>query len=724
MRAVKDTGWSVRYYLNRYAAAPRLAERLKSRRVKIAADNPTIKELVSAVEAEYAKGLMGRERKALAQAARKTLRYYGGGESRLFEELGAPSASGSSARRGWPPGVAGIDPEDLPMKDARGYAASRLGALGVLAERAAKEGLRITFSPAQHAPWPEGCSPAASRRLHFPGSTHGFSARFSRCKDGGYGLILDGFLNPSLYVHEASMLKVLLEDVSPEVFYAGVRIAPQDGLLLGPFAQGSGVLREFDALALGYYEELKEEFSPSSEKIGESWRAFSVRVGTTSLVAVAVEDSWYGESLGASVARLIDEGVKFKTVYFAGSAGALRYLAPYSLAHPSCYLSAAGERIDIKNEFSGEENPSCHAAAESPLTETRAFLRRAAKNAETVDVEGFALAEAARAKGLKLATAYLITDYPDPPPILSEHKLSQTRARLRYKGARAYAGRLRRRLEKHERTYRHPIERFLKTPLEKMSAPAVERDVSALGALTELEDAFFKRVRSSRLPVIFRTRIGRLAHLVRDGLALSPRQVERLKDWSSEENTLTPKGEDGLFGAKDYLFAGAGQNDEEALYGPIAVYLSSAAWGGAFATRASGANLLAREGFDPKRYDAKTDAGRLRRLFAEDAVLAGDFSKRLAALAVAGYRAGAKTRGADWARERMQKALALDDAGLWRVLDQDTDAYLEVKIPRAFSAEAIACVEIDEADRRELGRLAGEARASQLPLRPKGGCGP
>jgi len=205
---------------------------------------------------------------------------------------------------------------------------------------------------------------------------------------------------------------------------------------------------------------------------------------------------------------------------------------------------------------------------------------------------------------------------------------------------------------------------------------------------------------------------------VLDGLALSPVQVDALKESNSAATARTPVGEDQLYGARDYLFAGAGQNDEAALYGSVSVLLSNAAWQDSFATRASGAALLVREGIDPRGELPPGRLAGLRRNFVQDAAVPADYGARLAALAVAQYPLLGPERG----ERRVRELLAADDAGMWRMIDEDTDAYLEVKIPRFFPLDAILCVEISEADRSEFVERAGARAALLLPLRPLGGC--
>ncbi|OIO07899.1 MAG: hypothetical protein AUJ52_09270 [Elusimicrobia bacterium CG1_02_63_36] len=438
------------------------------------------------------------------------MRYFGRADDRLFEPIREAGAARAELRSGWPEELAGVARDALTMEDARGYADTRLGALGALAAAAADEGLELSAAAGTEVPWPASCTPHAAWRLNFPGTTNGFRARFARCAQGGYALALDRFWNRSLFLHELALLKILLE-TSPlrAVFSDSEGAGVRDDLLLAAFSGASALPREFNALALGYYDELKEEFSPREESLGGPWRGFSTRVGTTTLVALAIEDSWYGETLGASVARLLDSGVSFQTVYFAGSAGALVYRPPYSLAHPKCYLSRAGGRIDLLNEFSGAPRSACHLAVASPLVETHALLDWAETAAETVDVEGFELARAAAARGVRLGTAYLATDYPRPAPVLAKHRLAETRTALRRAGARAYARLLRRRLETGARAYRHPIEEALQGALGPFSAEAARTARRALGDLSELEWRLFDRIAASVPPVWFRTRPAR-----------------------------------------------------------------------------------------------------------------------------------------------------------------------------------------------------------------------
>jgi hypothetical protein len=684
--AAGEAADSLRYYLRRYGADPALAARLETAAVPDPGGDPTIGETVDAAARALGKGLDATERAALEDARRRTRDYFGRGDRRLFSP--APDAGKAPAlSEGWPP--ASDPPGELPMRDAAGYAAARLGALGALARAAAPEGLSVALSPGPAPAWPPDCRPRDAARLELPGSADGFSALAADCAEGGTALALYGFAGRSLFVHESALLRVFSRAwPKPPRVWRDPRgaAAPRDGLLLPAFAPGSGLPRRFDALALGYYRELKDALGAAPERSGPGWRGVSVRVGTTTLVAVAVDESWYGESLAASVDRLLASGVSFQTLYFAGSAGGLNYHAPYSLAFPGCFLSADGARVDLPDALSGDEVQPCHMSAASPLVETRSFLKEAAERADTVDVEGWALARAAAARGLNLGTAYLVTDFPDAPPLLRGTLLSRPRDAERLAGARAYARLLIAHLKTGRRAFRHPLEEALQEPLEPFSAAGVRRARAALGTLAPEEAALYARVAASVPPAVMRVTPARLAHIRRDGWALAPAEVDRLRGGDSAARGQTPGSEDALYGARDYLFAGLGQNDA-ARYGPVELFLSTAAWRDAFATRGSGANLLARRFGGARRVLSGAELRRAREAFAREAVVPRDAPARLAALAVSGYRALAKTRGRAYADARRRAALAApDDAGLWRRLDADTDAYLELKIPAAFPA--------------------------------------
>jgi hypothetical protein len=718
--AVGEAADGLRYELRRYGAAPALAARLETVAVPDPGGNPTTAQVVAAAARSLSAGLSPAERAALEKARRRTLSYFGGEATPLFSP--APRADAGPALSGGWPSPADLPDGEPPMRDAAGYAASRLGALGALARAASAQGLSLALVPGPVPAWPPDCRPADPVAVRFPSSSDGFSALAADCAGGGSALVAYGFAGRSLFVHESALLRVLTRGLPrpPRAFHDPAGTArPRGDLLLAPFAAGSGLPRRFDALALGYYRELRDALGARAgpERSGPGWRGFSTRVGTTSLVAVAVDASWYGENLGASLAGLLDGGVSFRSVYFAGSAGGLNYHPPYSLVLPGCFLSLDGGRVDLPDALSGDADQPCHLSAASPLVETRAVLERAAREADSVDVEGWSLARTAASRGLELGAAYLITDYPAAPASLRGFVLSRPRAAARLDGARAYARLLLERLRSGRRAYRHPLEDALQAPLDGFSAAAARRAREELGALTSDEDALLRRVSSATPPAVFRTRPARLAHILRDGAALAPEEVDRLRGGGSAGSSLVPDSEEALYGARDYLFAGLGQNDSAELYGPLRVYLSTAAWRGAFATRTSGARFLAERFGGARRVLSGSELAEARAAFARDACVPRDAPSRLAALAVAGYRRLARERGEAWAGPRRRAAAdAPDDAALWRLLDADTDAYLELKIPVSFQARDIVCVEADPGTRlRERGRSAGRSSPGPGP---------
>ena len=496
-QAARDAAFSIRYYLRRYGEAPVLAERLDRLEVPDPGGNPTLRSLVESALRLYRREASAAEQPALAEAARRTLLYFGAADTPLF----APAApellpmSPDSAAPGWPPGTA--DARDLPMDDPRGYALLRLGAFGELLTKL-PTGLRLHTAAGTEGAWPEGCRPRRAWRLAFPGTVHGFQALAGECSDGGFALALWGFSSPSLFLHQAALQRAALAG-APEARVThdpSARARTRDDLLLAPFGEGSPLPRRFDVLALGYFDELRDEFAGAAltESSGDGWRGFSARVGSASLVALEIDESWYGECLGASVARLLETGVAFSTLAFAGSAGALDYFPPYSLVFPTCFLSRTGERLDLPNAFAGDGTQDCHLAVESPLVETRDLLRAFAGRAATVDVESFALARAVRERRLALGAAYLVTDYPDARPPMKAYGLSQVRFTQRLEGPRAYARLLRSHLLSGARGFRHPLETALQRPIGPLSAAAARRAREALGPLSAAEQALAARI--------------------------------------------------------------------------------------------------------------------------------------------------------------------------------------------------------------------------------------
>lgn len=201
-----------------------------------------------------------------------------------------------------------------------------------------------------------------------------------------------------------------------------------------------------DDVVLGYADVIRSELTkrgarqissrPLCTSSGEEFATLTVyevigKTGISRHVGVFhdVALRYFGRSVLPLIEPLLERGVD--RIIFAGSAGSLDRTVPqHGLVIPKVFLRDTGattppERIEIFNELhqlvpSGISHSGNHLSVTSPLVESQRFVdRRRRDNVTSVDVEGSTVAELiARhnkktGAGVRFASAYIITDYPN-----------------------------------------------------------------------------------------------------------------------------------------------------------------------------------------------------------------------------------------------------------------------------------------------------------------------
>lgn len=660
----------------------------------------------------------------------------------LFEAVPAPAdmppASTAGARQGFQPRVERLDTGAIALPDVKEYVESRVGALGNVLERLNDGGVDVLFTPGhfEDAAGLFPCVPGTVYRLNFPGSAYAMRAHLLFCSDrGGAALVFSDFNSRSRFTHVQLLFRTYfsLHGMSP-----AVRVderpfdAWRDDLFLTAFSTAGALPRKFSGLLLGHYPAAKAAFSPFAlkEYSGPGFKAFTARVEGRDFVELDIVDSWYGEGLARSLRRLLDSGVEFDTLYFVGSAGAVTYQPPYSVTAPACFRGPEGKEVSIENVFAVPGRRGCHQTVESPLLETVSYIEALrGAGVRTIDVEGFHLVRAIedfnRASGrrVRMGIAYMATDYPLGSPLTRAFVLARPAREAKRRGERAFADALLRHIRTGERLYEHPLEGFLQVSVSSLSAANLARLEGGLSPFSAGESALIDKMSATFPPAILRMSPSRFRYALRDGIVISPLQVEVLKGSPTASGSWTTASENALFGAWDYLFIGVGQNDRER-YGPVRVFVSTGALADrAYATPVSGYRMLKAVYGDGRLVPQGGELDRSRGLFGAGVVAPEHFSRRLALLAVEGVRRAGREKGADFALERLGRMLKAKTGGeLYRVLDEDEQAYLEGKVLRYLDLSEIACVELPAKEWEGLRDLPGAALLEPRVRFEEGAC--
>ncbi len=697
---------SVRYYLSRYDTAPSLGDELAKKQTAVLAEvlttsspaNMPLDGLLSSVARAIRNNTLidAAREAALAAALKETAYYFSVSSAPVMEQVALPrrAAALPAPGPGFEPAIAGLSSASLPMRDLDGYLRGQLGPMAEVLNWLAPSGPSVLFSrrPFREAVRLLSPPPVELYRLNIPGSVYAFEAYLAYGGTPGPRLLLCGFAGDSWFFNVRSVYSLYFSrhGMSPEILVdtASPAALPCPGVMEA-FSAG-GAPRNFSGLLLGYYRELKDAFGPlvKREFSGSGFRAFEAKIGGRSYVAVETRDSWYGDILGATVKALLDSGVGFDSVYFAGSAGSLQYATPYSAVHPDCFFDGSGRRLELPNAVSGYGPGLCHQTAKSPLAESAAYLAALPPDAGTIDVEGIHLARAvldhnaAGARQVALGTSYLITDYPRAFSATEKYSLSSRRYGGKLAGTRAYAEFLLRHLSSGTLEYAHPFENLVQSGVARLSARNLAALAENTAPLTRDEKAVLAKIGAAAPPVIIRMEGNRFERILESDLALAPREVGILNGQVVSTYTFTPSFEDRLYGAWDYLFAGIGQNNRAGLYGDVQVFVSSRAWAErSYATEYSGMRLSS--GAVSGEPDPET-----RRRWSDIIVAPEDYSGYLA-LAYIKYSRGPGGAGALKTMEA-----ASGPAEIYGALTACETCYLEGKILKYFTLDEIDCVEL------------------------------
>ena len=705
-RIAREYFKSIQYYLTRYGAGEETGRWLAKNEKRVLAAalaaaqpaNARLDELLAAVRGAILSTLQlkDEEKERVERAVKETADYLYVSGAEIFAEIKLPEyaapAAGGNILSGFSPEIENLPKAALPMADLKGYVRGQLGPMAELFAWLGPELRTVLFTrrPLTEALGLLGRAPARIYRLNIPGSTYAFEAYLTY--GSGTGLIFCNFSGDSWFTHVQSVYRLFF---SQQGAAPAVTVDPAPGKTIpcpGVMEAFSGSLpREFSGLLLGYSQELKKAFglSVKKEHSGPGWRAFEAEIEGKTYISIETRDSWYGEILGATVRALLEAGVKFDSVYFAGSAGSLKYNTPYTMARPGCFYDRDGGRLAVGNALAGSDAGLCHRTVPSPLSESREYLAGLPGDAGTIDVEGLHLVKAvldhnaAAGRKISLGLSYLVTDYPRGLAATENFALSSQRLEGKLAGTRQYAAFLLEHLKSGRLAYEHPIENSLGESAASLSKKNMEKKRLEFGPLSAAEQAAFDKIAGAAPPVVMRLGRHRLGRMLEAGLALAPDEVGIMTGRPVSTQTFTPQAENELYGAWDYLFAGAGQNTREELYGAVQLFLSSAAWARrSYATPFSGFRIM-------EETAGKEDAlGLARRRWGKFMVAPEDYARSLAF----SFISHARKSGA--AGELGRAARAATAGEVYAVLGGCDTCYLETKMLKYFTLDEIDCVEL------------------------------
>lgn len=712
---------SITYYIGRYEDTSGLLPVLKANEKHLSSklserpEPASTAELLHRIHTELTNlpGITPAQATALERAVSATESYYYISGKGIYEPTALPEAN--PAARANLSRITDFDPaagQKLPMHDVNAYIAGQLGPAAVLIDRISTGPFTVIFSPAP----PEKAlallpqDTAELYQLDIPGSIYAFSAYLAFTKTGPV-MLLCNFAGESWYTHMRYVYSLYFSQrgLKPDMLLdsSGANAFRACAGLEQAFGPEYKLPRRFRGLILGYFQEIRSVFSVylKQEVSTPSFTAAEFEINGNTYIALETRDSWYGDILGRTLTGLLNSGVQFDEVYFAGSAGSLKYHTPYTLAHADCFYDSNGNILSVANILngSGSGGTACHVTVPSPLAENSGFLAALPQNTDTIDVEGLHLVKSLTTRKteatIKLGISYLITDYPKAIPATEKFALSAQRYPLKLAGTRAYAQTLLKHLTKGTLSYSHPIENALQKDIKGISSGNISRLKASLGQLTPAEAAAASALAQTTPPVIFRLNANRLKRVLESGIALAPREVGILNGQGVSTNTFTPSAEDTLYGAWEYLFAGAGQNTRKGMYGDISLYVSTQAWQTrSYATRYAGFKFLSR---------ADADAGELaaaRSAWADDIFAPEDYAAALG-LSFVQYT---RTLSPDNAKRSLDSIVkAKSHKEIYTLIKECDTCYLEAKLHKYLLPQEIACAELPPARTAEFENMPG-----------------
>jgi hypothetical protein len=512
----------------------------------------------------------------------------------VFHEKGAPE-------------TAATDPGLVEWKGADDYAASRLGPLTALLDRLGPGDEIWLSNLGLPELLPRLGTPASVTALNLPISGYAKRLWLLKKSGGGSALALSDFQGKIYLRHFELLLRRHYSGKKAPAIRAAESPSAYEryyGALARVCAAKNSPCAGLEGVIAGYGEAFRvhwASYAVTSASDGDKdWRLDVYRpAGAGRWGVITARSSFYGETLGENIARLVEISTGVRAAVIAGSGGSLEPRELYGFAYPSHVLTPSGAAVE--NELGSPGDFRAHRSALSPLEETPAWISRAlADGVSTVDVEMGPAAELLSRKGLRLGFAVLVTDFPLHSPavdkLLARASLARQDAAVKYRNIEDYIFGLGEWLLRGMPPGRQPIEKMLGRTLAEQSAlnlAARERELSPFSpeerALLAKLEKFFRVT-----PPSFSVRMSRARaeRLLEDEAFLSTELVSLLK--GSEVKPFTPDYEQASYGARRYIFGTLSYWDGPEKYGDTVVRLKERTWKRrSWATRRSAMRALA-----------------------------------------------------------------------------------------------------------------------------------
>ncbi len=574
----------------------------------------------------------------------------------MFHEQGTPEGAATNS---------GL----VKWKETGDYAASRLGPLTALLDRLGP-GDEIWLSNLRlQNLLPRLGAPASVTALNLPISGYAKSIWLLKKTGGGRALVLSDFQGKIYLRHFELLLRRHYSGKKAPALRAAEAASayePHYGSLAAVCAAKNSPCDGLEGVIAGYGEAFRVHWasyavtSASDEK--NDWRMDVYRpAGAGRWGVITAHSSFYGETLGENLSRLVEVSTGIKTAVITGAGGSLEPRELYGFAYPSHVLTPSGKMVE--NELGSPGDFRAHRSALSPLEKTPAWIGRALSDGiSTVDVEMGPAAELLSRKGIRLGFAVLVTDFPLHSPavdkLLARASLAKQDAAVKYRSVEDYIFGLGEWLLRGMPPGRQPIEKMLGRTLAEQSAlnlAARERELSPLSAeeealLAKLEKFF----RSAPPSFSVRMSRARAERLLEDEAFLSTELVSLLK--GSEVRPFTPDYEQAAYGARRYIFGTLSYWDGPEKYGDTVVRLKERTWKRrSWATRRSARRALAivaeAAGVTPEEAAGDPEmAGQAEEMFKSWIIVPADLPRALAVQVTEELRALAPGAFSDFAR--------------------------------------------------------------------------
>ena len=508
---------------------------------------------------------------------------------------------------GGSPETAGTDPGLADWKDADGYATSRLGPLSALLDRLSADDTIVLSNLPLAALLPSLEPQEEVAALNLPISGYAKNLWLLRGPGGRNTLLLSDFQGRIYLRHfELLLRRYYSGKKAPAIKVAEAPSAYEP--YYRPLARLCQVNRPacsgLEAVVAGYGESFRTYWSSwsvtSLTDAAGDWRLDIYGPdGAGRWGVITARSSFFGETLGENISRLVQVSTGIHTVVLAGSGGSLEARPLYDLVYPSHVLTPGGR--EVPNALGSAADFRAHRSALSPLEETPAWLARAlADGVSTVDVEMGPAAELLAPRGLRLGLAVLVTDFPVHRPAiekaLATASLASQDAGAKYRGLGAYARGLGDWLLGGSPPGWQPVEKKMGLTIGEKSALNLAAEERRLAPLSEVEKKLVAKLERffTAHPPAFSVRMSRAraARVLEDEAFLSTELVTQLK--GTPVTPFTPDYEQRSYRALRYIFGTLSYWDGPEKYGDTVLRLKESAWRRrAWATRRSAMRALA-----------------------------------------------------------------------------------------------------------------------------------